>query len=298
MASLLKVLTNPTTTAIKNGYMSKKFNISLEYFPPKTEQGQKNLLQANRELATLEAEYCSVTFGAGGSSRQGTLDTVKLLQSESCKVFPHISCIGSSKAEIATLLDEYKQCGIRALVVLRGDQNEQSTTGELRYANELVDFIRQHSGQYFHIEVAGYPEYHPESPTPQSDIENLKKKVDAGANGIITQYFYNIDAFYHFFDSCQKAGIHVPITPGIMPITNYTSLKRFSDLCGAEIPRWIDKNLQALQHNPAELIRFGNDIVSEMCLNLIDSGIQSLHFYTLNRSQATLDICRLIQDNL
>ncbi len=278
--------------------MSKKFNISLEYFPPKTEQGQQNLLQANKELATLKAEYCSVTFGAGGSSRQGTLDTVKLLQSRGCEVFPHISCIGSSKAEITTLLDAYKQCGIRSLVVLRGDQNENNTTGELHYANELVDFIRQQSGQYFHIEVAGYPEYHPESATPQSDIANLKRKIDAGANGIITQYFYNIDAFYHFYDSCQKAGISVPITPGIMPITNYASLKRFSDLCGAEIPRWIEKNLQALQQNPAELIRFGNDIVSEMCLNLIDSGIQSLHFYTLNRSQATLDICQLIRDNL
>ena len=271
---------------------SDTYSISLEYFPPKTEKGKSNLLKANDELACLAPSYRSVTFGAGGSTRSGTLETVKTLIEAGNETYPHISCIGSSKQELSDLLNQYQTLGVKKLVVLRGDITENANLGELTHASDLVDFIRQETGNTFKLEVAGYPELHPESVSPQSEINFLKDKVKAGANGIITQYFYNIDAYFYFLEQCEKANINVPVTPGIMPITNYTSLKRFSDVCGAEIPRWILKNLEAYQDDSESLQKFGTEVVTEMCQSLIDSGTSALHFYTLNRSEATLAICK------
>ncbi len=265
-------------------------SFSIEYFPPKTEQGKVHLLAANKALAYLSPSYRSVTFGAGGSTRSGTLETVKTLIELGDETYPHISCIGSTKKELSKLLRQYQTLNVKKLVVLRGDITKNAALGELTHASDLVAFIRQESGNTFQIEVAGYPEYHPESTSPQSEINFLQNKVSSGANGIITQYFYNIDAYFYFLEQCDKAGINVPITPGIMPITNYARLKRFSNVCGAEIPRWILKNLEAYQDDDASLIQFGTEVVTEMCQSLIDSGTTSLHFYTLNRSEATLDI--------
>jgi methylenetetrahydrofolate reductase (NADPH) len=271
---------------------NNKVSISLEYFPPKTENGKTNLIEVNQALACLNPAYRSCTFGAGGSTRSGTIETVKTLIESGNKTYPHISCVGSTKQDIRELLANYQTIGVEKLVVLRGDITDNAALGELSHASDLVHFIREETDNTFKLEVAGYPEYHPESSSPKADIEHLKEKVDAGADGIITQYFYNIDAYFHFLEQCDKAGIKAPITPGIMPITNYASLQRFSTICGAEIPRWIMKNLEAYQNDKESLLQFGNEVVTEMCLSMIDSGTQALHFYTLNRSEATLSICK------
>ena len=263
--------------------------MSCEFFPPRTEAGVEKLLLTQQSLnKVIQPEYYSVTFGAGGTTRESTLEIVKLLSTNNINVAPHISCIGSSKQQISDLLTEYKNLGVTRLVTLRGDiPDTGETTKELSHANELVSFIRETTGDHFTLEVAAYPEYHPESATPQSDFEHFKNKVAAGANGAITQYFYNIDAYSRFIDLCQRENILIPVTPGIMPITNFASLTRFSDTCGAEIPRWIRKQLEAYADDKESLQAFGLDVVSKLCNQLLEQGAPGLHFYTLNQADST-----------
>jgi methylenetetrahydrofolate reductase (NADPH) len=263
--------------------------LSCEFFPPRTEAGVEKLITTQQSLNdAFQPEYYSVTFGAGGTTRDSTLEIVKLLAAKNINVAPHISCIGSSKHQIKDLLDLYKDLGVTRLVTLRGDIPESGeSTKELSHANELVSFIRETTGDNFLIEVAAYPEYHPESGSPQSDFKYFKNKVAAGANGAITQYFYNIDAYSRFIDNCQRENIDIPITPGIMPITNFTSLARFSDTCGAEIPRWIRKQLEAYADDKESLQAFGLDVVSNLCNQLLEQGAPGLHFYTLNQADTT-----------
>lgn len=273
---------------------SKTF--SCEFFPPSTEAGMEKLLITQQKLDdVMQPAYYSVTFGAGGTTRDRTLETVKRLSASKTNVAPHISCIGSNKQQINELLQQYRSLGVSQLVALRGDIPESGeSTKELSYANELVSYIREASGDHFNIEVAAYPEYHPESISPQSDFEHFKSKVAAGANGAITQYFYNSDAYFRFVDKCQQENIHIPITPGIMPITNFASLTRFSDACGAEIPRWIRKQLEAYADDKDSLQAFGLDVVSKLCNQLLEQGAPGLHFYTLNQA----DSCNAIWNNI
>lgn len=264
---------------------------SVELFPPRTEQGFEKLTATIAELSTLKPLYFSVTYGAGGSTQERTFQTIDWLRQRGIETAPHISCIGSDKSEIDTILHRYQQQGISRLVALRGDLPSGSGLGEhdqLRYANELVEHIRNTMGEHFHIEVAAYPEYHPQAKTPANDLENFKRKVDAGANAAITQYFYNADAYLHFVDACEKTGINIPIVPGIMPITNYTQLARFSDACGAEIPRWIRKRLEAYGDDLESLRAFGEDVVTSMCQRLLDEGAPGLHFYSMNQVSPTM----------
>lgn len=263
--------------------------MSCEFFPPRTDAGVEKLLETRQALNdVVQPEYYSVTFGAGGTTRDRTLEIVKLLSANNINVAPHISCIGSSKQQISELLEEYKSLGITRLVTLRGDiPDAGESTKELSHANELVSFIRETTGEHFTIEVAAYPEYHPESPTPQSDFEYFKQKVAAGADGAITQYFYNIDAYNRFIDNCERENISIPVTPGIMPITNFASLTRFSDTCGAEIPRWIRKQLEAYADDKESLQAFGLDVVASLCNQLLEQNVPGLHFYTLNQSAST-----------
>lgn len=259
--------------------------LSFEFFPPKTPDGIANLRETRGKLATFNPEFFSVTFGAGGSTRDRTMDTVFEIQDEGYQAAPHISCISSSKAEIIELLTAYKNRGIKRLVVLRGDvPSGEVSTGDFKYAVDLVSFIRQETGDWFHIEVAAYTEFHPEAISAAKDIANFKQKVEAGANSAITQYFYNADAYFQFLDSCEKEGINVPIVPGIMPIYNYTQLARFSGICGAEIPRWLRFRLEAYADDLPSLRAFGTDVVSELCARLLAAGVPSFHFYTLNQA--------------
>lgn len=269
---------------------------SCEFFPPRTEAGIEKLAKTQRALdRVIQPAYYSVTFGAGGTTRDSTLETVKQLAKSKVTVAPHISCIGSSKQQLSDLLAEYKKLGVTKLVALRGDiPASGESTKELLHANELVAFIRETTGSYFKIEVAAYPEYHPESASPQSDFANFKNKVAAGANGAITQYFYNIDAYSRFMENCQRENIDIPVTPGIMPITNFTNLARFSDVCGAEIPRWIRKQLEAYADDKESLQAFGIDVVSSLCNKLLEQGAPGLHFYTLNQASS----CNAIWKNL
>ncbi len=265
--------------------MIKNTTLSFEFFPPKTAEGIENLRATRRKLAIYKPEFFSVTFGAGGSTRDRTMDTVFEIQDEGYPAVPHISCISSSKAEIRELLDAYKNKGIKRLVVLRGDiPSGEVSAGDFKYAVDLVTFIRQETGDWFHIEVAAYPEFHPESTSAAKDIEHFKRKVEAGANSAITQYFYNADAYFRFLDSCEKAGITVPIVPGIMPIYNYTQLARFSGVCGAEIPRWLRLRLEAYGDDLSSLRAFGTDVISDLCDKLVKAGVPSFHFYTLNQA--------------
>ncbi len=262
--------------------------LSCEFFPPRTEAGVENLLVTQQALNdVIHPAYYSVTFGAGGTTRESTLKIVKLLSEKKINVAPHISCMGSSRQQISDLLKEYKTMNVTHLVTLRGDIPKSGDSArELSYASELVAFIRETTGDHFNIEVAAYPEYHPESDTPQSDFRHFKEKVSAGANGAITQYFYNIDAYIRFMDNCQRENITIPVTPGIMPITNVKSLTRFSDACGAEIPRWIRKQLEAYADDKQSLESFGIDVVSKLCNNLLEQGAPGLHFYTLNQANS------------
>ncbi|PCI62317.1 MAG: methylenetetrahydrofolate reductase [NAD(P)H] [Methylophilaceae bacterium] len=265
----------------------KNIALSFEFFPPKTEKGIANLRETRNKLATFNPEFFSVTFGAGGSTRDRTMDAVLEIQEEGYQAAPHISCISSSEEEIVALLNAYKNKGIKRLVVLRGDvPSGEVSTGDFKYAVDLVSFIRQETGDWFHIEVAAYPEFHPESSSPSSDVANFKKKIDAGANSAITQYFYNADAYFQFLETCYKAGIRVPIAPGIMPIYNYTQLARFSGICGAEIPRWLRLRLEAYGDDLPSLRAFGIDVISELCEKLSSAGVPSFHFYTLNQAGA------------
>jgi methylenetetrahydrofolate reductase (NADPH) len=266
-----------------------KQTFSFELFPPKTNEGMAKLQLTVRKLAEVDPLYFSVTYGAGGSTRDRTLETVDWLRSESIATAPHLSCIGLHKEEILELLQHYKSQGITRLVALRGDMpSGMGDTGDFPYANELVDFIRAETGDHFHLEVAAYPEFHPQAPNAKTDLENFKRKVNAGANGAITQYFYNADSYFNFVDSCEKLGIDIPIIPGIMPINNYAQLARFSDACGAEIPRWLRKRLEEFDEDLESIRAFGLDVVTEMCQRLLDQGAPGLHFYTMNQAELTL----------
>lgn len=269
---------------------------SCEFFPPRTDEGMEKLIAVRKKLDDqMQPEFYSVTFGAGGSTRDRTLETVDQLSKDGAAIAPHISCIGSTSEQIKQLLDTYIQMGVKRLVTLRGDIPEEGTgNNDFKHANELVEFIRKETGDHFHLEVAAYPEYHPESQSPATDFENFKRKVEAGANSAITQYFYNTDAYFRFIDKCGQAGLDIPVVPGIMPITNYTGLVRFSDTCGAEIPRWIRKQLEAYGDDMDSLKAFGTDVVTDICTRLLDQGAPGLHFYTLNQSVATLDIWQRI----
>jgi methylenetetrahydrofolate reductase (NADPH) len=274
--------------------MTQLPKISFEFFPPKTDKGRENLKNTRKQLAELNPEYFSVTFGAGGSTQNYTLGTIKEIQAESrVDAAPHLSCIGSTRENIHQLLTEYQSAGIHRIVSLRGDIPEgMADTGEFHFANELIDYIRETTGDHFHIEVAAYPEMHPEASNAIADLENFKRKVESGANGAITQYFYNVDAYFYFIDACEKIGVNLPIVPGIMPITNYQQLANFSSLCGAQIPRWLDKKLQSYGDDLESIRSFGLEFVTEMCQRLLDQGAPGLHFYTLNKSEASIAIYR------
>lgn len=268
--------------------MTKRVPISFEFFPPKTDAGAEKLRLVHQELQLLQPEFFSITYGAGGSTRERTLAAIQDFHNKGAPVAPHLSCIGDSKARIAELLDLYQSQGIRRIVALRGDlPSGQVGLGELPYAQDLVRFIRQHSGDYFHIEVAAYPEMHPQAENFDQDIQRFVEKVNAGANAAITQFFFNADAYFYFVDRIAKAGINTPITPGIMPITNATSLIRFADSTGAEIPRWIRKQLNAYGDDSKSIKAFGHEIVYRLCEQLISGGAPSLHFYTMNNTEPT-----------
>ena len=264
---------------------------SFEFFPPKTPEGKAKLRTTWQQLAQLKPRFFSCTFGAGGSTQQGTLDTVLEIRAAGHEAAPHLSCVASSKAEIETILSHYKENGIRHIVALRGDlPSGVAMAGELRYANELVGFIRETTGDWFNIEVACYPEYHPQTRNAADEVKNFKRKVDAGANAAMTQYFYNPDAYFRFVDECEAAGISVPIVPGIMPINNFSQLARFSDACGAEIPRWMRIKLESYRDDTASIRSFGLDVVTSLCDKLLSEGAPGLHFYTLNQAGAVTTI--------
>jgi len=266
-------------------------NFSIEFFPPKTPEGVEKLRVTRRKLAELNPKYFSVTFGAGGSTQQGTLDTVLDIMADGHLAAPHLSCIGATRESIRAILKQFQDKGIRRLVALRGDlPSGYGGAGELRYANELVEFIRAETGDWFHIEVAAYPEVHPQARSPQDDLLAFERKIKAGANSAITQYFYNADAYFQFVDNAQKLGITAPIVAGIMPITNYTQLMRFSDMCGAEIPRWVRLKLASFGDDSASIKAFGLDVVSNLCERLLAGGAPGLHFYSMNQAVATTAI--------
>jgi methylenetetrahydrofolate reductase (NADPH) len=260
---------------------------SFEFFPPKSPEGMDKLRATRDQLALLQPKFFSVTFGAGGSTRDHSLETVLDIQRAGYAAAPHLSCIGSTHDNIRAILQEYRTHGIRHIIALRGDlPSGMASTGEFRYANELVEFIRRETDDWFNIEVAAYPEYHPQARSAREDLLNFKRKVDAGANSAITQYFFNADAYFNFVDECAALGVTLPIVPGIMPIGNFSQLARFSDACGAEIPRWMRKRLEGYSDDIESIRAFGLDVVTDLCERLLKAGAPGLHFYTMN--QATL----------
>jgi len=265
---------------------------SFEFFPPKTPEGEDKLRGVRARLATVKPAFFSVTFGAGGSTKEGTWKTVMAMHAERLPVAPHISCIGTTRGSVRELLNGYRDAGIHRVVALRGDvpSGAAGGAGDFRYASELVEFIRAETADWFHIEVAAYPEYHPQSRSPRDDLANFLRKVSAGANSAITQYFYNPDAFFRFVDEAGKLGCRVPVVPGIMPITNFTQLARFSDACGAEIPRWIRRRLESFGDDRESIRAFGLDVVTDLCDRLLAAGAPGLHFYTMNQAEATLTL--------
>jgi methylenetetrahydrofolate reductase (NADPH) len=266
-------------------------SISFEFFPPKTDEGREKLRALRRELARFQPEYMSVTFGAGGSTQAGTLETVTEIQQSGIAAAPHLSCIGADKATIRELLHTYQERGIGRIVALRGDMPSGSMDmGDFGYANELVSFIRAETDDAFYLEVAAYPETHPQARDFMHDFANFKRKVEAGASSAITQYFYNADAYYAFMEACAKSQIDIPIVPGIMPISNYVQLARFSNMCGAEIPRWIATRLAAFGDDLESVREFGLEVVTRLCENLLDLGAPGLHFYTMNRAEPSVTI--------
>ena len=274
-----------------NSQTQFKRRFSFEFFPPKTPAGMEKLQATRDELARRKPDFFSVTYGAGGSTQERTIDTVLKLHDQGISTAPHLSCVGSTLENMSSLLSHYQDNGINRIVALRGDlPSGMGSAGELRYANELVEFIRNHSGDHFNIEVAAYPEFHPQAESAEADLLNFKKKVDAGANSAITQYFYNPESYFYFIERAEKMGINIPIVPGIMPITNYTSLVRFSDMCGADIPRWIKKQLEAYGDDVESIQKFGTEVVTKMCEQLLTEGAPGLHFYTLNQSEPSLKV--------
>ncbi len=271
---------------------------SFEFYPPKTEEGVASLQVVRNKLATLQPDFFSVTFGAGGTTRDKTLETVVDIQSTGMSAAPHLSCVGSTKDNIRSILKSYQDKGISKIVALRGDlPSGMLSAGEFRYANELVDFIRADTGDYFQIHVAAYPEVHPQANSAAEDFKNFKRKVDAGANAAITQYFYNADAYFYFLDMCEKNGIDIPVVPGIMPITQYAQLFRFSEMCGADIPRWLRKRLEGFGDDKVAVQAFGTELVTNVCQRLLDYGAPGLHFYTMNQSAPTLAILNNLKLN-
>jgi methylenetetrahydrofolate reductase (NADPH) len=263
-------------------------NFSIEFYPPKTDEGADKLRAARAKLSLLKPKYFSVTYGAGGSTQQGTLGTVLEIIAAGEQGAPHLSCVGGSRDSIREVLAEFKSHGIRRLVALRGDlPSGYGGAGEFRYASELVEFIRLETGDWFHVEVAAYPETHPQARSPQDDLKAFEAKIKAGADAAITQYFYNADAYFAFMDQVGKMGITVPVVPGIMPITNYTQLMRFSDMCGAEIPRWVRLKLASFGDDSASIKAFGLDVVSQLCERLLKGGAPGLHFYSMNQAGPT-----------
>ena len=265
---------------------------SFEFFPPKTDKGIEKLRTVSSELSKKNPCFFSVTFGAGGSTQERTLETVlEVKKLTNVDVAPHLSCIGSTRQNIGEILNTYKDSGICHIVALRGDMpSGMHTAGEFRYANELVEFIRSETGEHFFIEIAAYPEFHPQAKTAQDDILNFKRKVDAGADAALTQYFYNAEAYFRFVEDCEKLKIDIPIVPGVMPITNHTQLARFSDACGSEIPRWIRKRLEGFGDDIESIKEFGIDVTTELCRKLLDGGSPGLHFYSMNQCEPTLTI--------
>ena len=271
--------------------MNTDKRLSFEFFPPKTEAGVAKLAVTRDALKQLNPEFFSVTYGAGGSTRDNTRDTVPEIQHQGLAAAPHPSFGGDGEDSVLSLLQQYRDAGINRIVALRGDMPSGMGMARLAYANELVSFIRNHSGDHFQLEVAAYPEIHPEAKSYDDDIHFLKQKLDAGANSAITQYFYNVDAYSWFIERCRKAGIEAPIYPGIMPITNYQNLARFSARCGADIPRWMAKQLENYGDDQSSIVEFGIDMVSRLCQNLLEAGAPGLHFYSMNQAEPALSIC-------
>jgi len=266
--------------------------ISFEFYPPQTEEGIEKLTAVRARLATLKPEFFSVTFGAGGSTQERTVETIRQIHAEGHQAAPHLSCVGSTRDNIRAMLLAYRDTGIKRIVALRGDlPSGMASIGEFQYANELVSFIRAETGDHFHIEVAAYPEFHPQAPSAQADLLNFKRKVEAGADSVITQYFYNADAYFNFVAAARKLGVTAPIVPGIMPILRFSQLARFSDACGAEIPRWMRKTMEGYNDDSEAVQAFGEDVVTALCEKLIAGGAPGLHFYTLN--QATIPMAIL-----
>lgn len=268
--------------------------ISFEFFPPKTEEGLEKLIDVASRLKNFIPEFFSVTFGAGGSTRQRTAETLMTLQQQvEASIAPHVSCLGYSRTELLSMLSQYRELNVTRLVVLRGDLPAgEVRKGEFEFASDFVRFIRDMSGDHFHIEVAAYPEFHPQSQNANQDIEHLKMKMEAGANTALTQYFYNTDAYFYYRDACEKQQVHIPIVPGIMPILNAEKLKRFSETCGAEIPRWLMKRLEAYGDDVESVRQFGVEVVTNMCERLLKGGVPGLHFYTLNNDEVCTQVLR------
>lgn len=272
--------------------------LSLEFFPPKTEEGATKLAAVRQQLYELKPEFCSVTYGAGGSTQDGTLQTVQAILAEGHEAAPHFSCIGASRASIRDKLAQFQAAGIKRIVALRGDlPSGYGGFGEFRYASDLVAFIREETGHHFHIEVGAYPEMHPQARSPQDDLKAFATKVKAGANSAITQMFFNTDAYFRFVDDAYALGVDIPVVPGIMPITNSSGIIRFADNCGAEIPRWMRLRLQSFGDDTASIKAFGLDVITDLCDQLRTAGVPSLHFYTMNQSAAVLEICRRLAGN-
>ncbi len=267
--------------------------LSLEFFPPKTPEGVAKLAAARQQLYVLKPQFCSVTYGAGGSTQDGTLSTVRAILAEGVDAAPHFSCIGASRESISERLAELKGCGLRRIVALRGDlPSGHGGFGEFRYASDLVAFIRADTGDHFHIEVGAYPETHPQARSPQADLQAYLTKVRAGASSAITQMFFNTDAYFRFVDEAHALGADIPVVPGIMPIINSAGIIRFADACGTEIPRWIRLRLQSFGDDTESIKAFGLDVVTDLCDQLRTAGVPGLHFYTMNQSAATLEICK------
>jgi methylenetetrahydrofolate reductase (NADPH) len=270
-----------------------KTPISFEFYPPQTPEGVDKLAAVRQRLAVVKPEFFSVTFGAGGSTQDRTLETIKQIHAEGHVAAPHLSCVGSTRDNVRALLFAYKDMGIKRIVALRGDlPSGMHSIGEFQYANELVSFIRSQTGEHFHIEAAAYPEFHPQAGSAREDMLNFKRKMNAGANSAITQYFYNADAYFRFVDETRKLGVTAPIVPGVMPIVRFSQLARFSDTCGAEIPRWLRKTMEGYGDDNESVQAFGLDVVTRLCEKLIAGGAPALHFYTLNQANASLEILK------
>ena len=265
--------------------------LSIEFFPPLTQEGVEKLRGVREKLASLKPDFLSVTYGAGGSTRERTFSVIKEIAAEGFNAAPHLSCVGSTRESIREILNDYKSAGIRRIVALRGDlPSGMNQSGEFRYANELIEFIRAETGDHFHLAVAAYPEWHPQARSPNDDLAAFARKAKAGANSAITQYFYNADAYFHFVDEVRALGVDIPIIPGIMPIVGFSKLARFSDACGAELPRWMRRKFESMGDDVDSIRSFGLDIVTDLCDRLISGGAPGLHFYSMNLSKLTLEI--------